>query len=144
MKRIAAYGSLRKGFHNHRWLGEQANLLEYTTVKGAMLLRSGSYPLLFKPEEAPENTTIQEHKIEIYEVDEKLFNRISTIEYASGYKAETFEHPDETITDAIIFWADPQRAKVDQFDKPIDAYTTDIYKTKRDFNRIQDEDKDNN
>lgn len=87
MKKIAVYGSLKKGFYNYREsMGEP---IAHSTVFGAMFL-AYSYPHLYSVDDS-EDEHIREHPVEIYEVDDESYRGIHGMEIGAGYKAVEME-----------------------------------------------------
>ena len=122
---IATYGSLRKGFHNHKWLGK-AKLLGTSKIKGIMQLVQGAYPFLFHKNEIKTDKEELEHKIEIYQVDKEVYEYINEIETQSGYKAETLETP---FGKATIWITNP--VWYNDTTPDLKAYTLSIYNLKQ-------------
>jgi gamma-glutamylcyclotransferase (GGCT)/AIG2-like uncharacterized protein YtfP len=89
---IAAYGSLKAGFHNFERMGEQ-KLVGSTTIKGAMFMFT-NYPYLFQCF----GTIQDEHQAEIYEVNQNTFSRITMMELAAGYHLKTFEWQGKSVS----------------------------------------------
>ena len=86
MKTIAVYGSLKRGKYNHDMIAGSKRLgISY--MPGTMYLIS-TYPA-FVPE--PENSEALQHTFELYEVDEKVYERVSSMELGAGYDEETRE-----------------------------------------------------
>lgn len=87
MKRIGSYGSLRKGFWNHIRFGLGEPILT-TTIKGAMFMNAAlGYPWLIDEKDANfPKELIKEYPMEVYEINEDLYERINSMEINSGYK----------------------------------------------------------
>ena len=82
MKKIAVYGSLKKGFYNYREnMGEP---IAHGTVRGSMYLAS-SYPHLYR-EEVSEPEHVREHAVEVYEVADDTYAGIEGMELGAGYQ----------------------------------------------------------
>jgi hypothetical protein len=95
-KKVAVYGSLKKGHYNHHWL-EHCPLVRTGKIKGTMY-SMGSYPMLM--EEGND-----EHDIEVYDVDEETFESIEQMEIGAGYK-------EKVVDGAIVFFgADDEYVK---------------------------------
>ena len=83
MKYIAVYGSLKKGFYNHARFG-LGEPLARGTIRGSMFLLH-TYPHLFREGvKVPELD--REHEVEVYEVDEEVYQSIKSMEIQSGYQ----------------------------------------------------------
>jgi len=81
---IGVYGSLKEGFYNHDPYMKGARKIMDTKIFGAMELINGSYPMLFEDGRYPQFDRI--HDIEIYEIDDTMFEAIEYMELLSGYK----------------------------------------------------------
>jgi gamma-glutamylcyclotransferase (GGCT)/AIG2-like uncharacterized protein YtfP len=92
MRKIAVFGSLKKGFYNHSAfnLGEP---LARGTIKGEMHL-TYSYPHLLRPN-ASDPKLIREHEVEIYEIEDGLYSSIASMERGAGY-----QECETTLTDS--------------------------------------------
>ena len=120
MKRIASYGSLRKGFWNHARFG-LGEPIAITTIKGSMFMNKAmGYPWLFNEKDSKaHNYQIKDYTVEIFDIPEKIFDQINWMEIASGYKEEivTFhtQNPNDkdyvTLTDATVWFTDPKQIK---------------------------------
>ncbi len=98
--KIAVYGSIKKGKHNHRWL-EGAEMLGETTVRGTMYLVSGSYPVLMEDVSMFEDEGEHEYVAEVYDVPEDVYERIKRIEIGAGY---TVRKVDTEFGEAVVFY----------------------------------------
>ncbi|MGK2861903.1 MAG: gamma-glutamylcyclotransferase family protein [Chitinophagaceae bacterium] len=76
--KVAVYGSLRKGLHNHPIIKDQKYLGQYETDPLYNLLDLGSFPGLLKNG----NTSVI---MEVYEVDATCLKRLDTLE---GYRGK--------------------------------------------------------
>lgn len=103
MKKIAVYGSLKKGFYNYReQMGEP---IGYSRIDGAMYL-CYSYPHLYRPEHS-EADTVREHSVEIYEVSNEVYDGIYSMEIGAGYDAVEMtlqSNTDGSIHDVVVFY----------------------------------------
>lgn len=82
---IAVYGSLRKGFGNHRLLEKSKYLGDFKTEPKFSLYNLGSYPGL-------KENGITEVVMEVYEVDEYTAHRVDNLEgYTPGEKAYFYD-----------------------------------------------------
>jgi gamma-glutamylcyclotransferase (GGCT)/AIG2-like uncharacterized protein YtfP len=82
MKKIAVYGSLKKGFYNYR--KDMGEPIAHGTVRGAMFLPY-SYPHLFR-EAVSDPEHVKEYDAEVYEIEESLFNSLNSMEIGAGYQ----------------------------------------------------------
>lgn len=79
--KVAVYGSLRKGLHNHGLLS-QATLLGTERVKGFGMYSLGSFPFV----STTGDVTDKEITVEVYEVTPAEFRRLDMLEgYPSFY-----------------------------------------------------------
>ena len=79
--KVAVYGSLRKGLHNHSLL-EDATFLGSERIKGFNMHSLGSFPFIT----TRGSTDKSEITIEVYEVTPAEFRRLDTLEgYPSFY-----------------------------------------------------------
>lgn len=76
MRKVAVYGSLRKGLHNHSVLGDSKQLGE-DELEGFSMYSLGCYPYV-RPDGS--DKTI---KVEIYEVNDATSDRLDILE---GYR----------------------------------------------------------
>jgi gamma-glutamylcyclotransferase (GGCT)/AIG2-like uncharacterized protein YtfP len=81
---LATYGSLKRGFYNHRLLERAKFLRSDLWLEGVMYMRSGMYPMLFKPEDKPKEVA-GKHFVELYEVPLSDYQYIEDMEIQSGY-----------------------------------------------------------
>lgn len=96
MKKIAVYGSLKKGFFNHyRLEREDALPLGKVVLRGFTLHSLGYYPAVVPGEEKDLVAA------ELYGVSEEVFESLKRMEEGAGYK--TMTHPDD-----FFFWAFPE------------------------------------
>ena len=98
MQLIAVYGSLRKGFFNHKIL-EGAQFLGTDSVEGIMYW-NGKYPKLYHPN-GDNNERSNEHVVEIYNLPDSLFDSINRVEIGAGYIPEVFP---TQWGDATMWW----------------------------------------
>lgn len=91
---VAVYGSLKKGFYNHRGLGEDAEFLGRGIVNGVMY-SNGSYPKLYHPTGKDggsfDDDLSENHEIEVYRITDARFQGIESMEHGAGYISETIE-----------------------------------------------------
>ena len=80
--RIAVYGSLRKGEYNYR--PEMGAALATGWIKGADLYSLGAFPCIVKIDD---NTHAV--KVEVYDMDDKVFIPIERMELGAGYTRQT-------------------------------------------------------
>ncbi len=114
MKKIAVYGSLKRGRYNHSLL-EDSKFIGETTVKGT-LYSMGSYPALCDGD--------TEYLAEVYEVDEGTYHSIRGMELGAGYKEVICECylGDEQFVDAIVYYADVHLEDYCSKKEPISSY----------------------
>lgn len=80
MNKVAVYGSLREGLHNHRVLGG-SECLGTDKLKGFSMFSLGSFPFI-----TPEEEESPEIAVEVYEVNESVFASLDRLEgYPSFY-----------------------------------------------------------
>ncbi len=132
---IATYGSLRKGFYNHAWLGHDPVFKGNDDIFGVMYLAYSSYPHLYHESDKPFTLDIGEttlpfrksmsrpHKIEIYEIDNFNFHAIDAMEKEAGYSPETID----TKFGKATIWFNPHE-KFNSNLKWIEAYTKELVK----------------
>lgn len=124
---VACFGSLKKGFYNHRALGE-VDYLGNTTVYGVMYLH-GSYPRLYhvvnddydSPFRLPLEKT---HEVEVYSVDQAHYEGVRSMELGAGYEEEEIDTP---YGKAKIYF-NPHTVFSPSIDKWIPAYTHELLK----------------
>ena len=110
MKTFASYGSLKKGYWNHSRFG-LGEPISVSKIKGAMYVNPAlGYPHLYDVGIVP-NAVEKDYEVEIYEVEDNVFNHIDGMEQSSGYipKEVVFEGiaPMGDIT-ATVWFADPE------------------------------------
>lgn len=89
-KRIAVYGSLKKGKHNHDLLKDQ-EFVGNTVVRGT-LYRVSSYPALTDEGD-------NQYDAEIYNVSDEVYGYIRSMELGAGYK-------EVEVDGCIVYYAD--------------------------------------
>lgn len=126
MKRIACYGSLKKGFHNFERMGKQT-LVGETIIHGAMFMFS-SYPHFYDCFGKKYS-----YVAEIYEVDEATYEKIADMELGSGYHIKTIMVDDQEVT---LFVANPKEVSALPEMTPyfIREYTLEVVREKYDPN----------
>ncbi len=105
MHLVAVYGSLKKGFYNHRGLGDDKEFLGGMAVDGVMY-SNGSYPKLYKPDSECKcqasdfacdssfcMNKARVHDIEVYRINARRFESITSMEVGAGYTPEQIETP---------------------------------------------------
>lgn len=119
---IATYGSLRKGFSNHYWLGKNPKLIGINKIFGVMYL-NGSYPHLYHTKGDPffNKNLEREHIIELYKISEENFKDINDMEISADY---VLEEVLTTFGQAKI-WFNPHTVLPDNLEW-IPAYTKEI------------------
>ena len=127
---IASYGSLRKGFHNHHRLGENALYKGSTVIKGIMYLVS-NYPHFHLVEPEKEGHTphplfdpkLEEfHHAEVYDISSEAYNEIDNMECGAGY----INHIIETEFGPATIWINPNDPSKSEGLKYIEEYTQEI------------------
>lgn len=78
MTRVAVYGSLRYGLHNHRLLSEAKYIGTTTTVDDVTMYSLGAFPSL--------SLTVGGNKavVEVYEVDKQTLEDLDSLEGFNG------------------------------------------------------------
>lgn len=127
---VACYGSLKKGFYNHRVLGEYADFLGKSSVWGVMYW-NGSYPKLYKVEnddyDSPFRLPLEKkHELEVYRISDNAFDRINAMELGAGYVAETVETEWGL---AMMYWMPHEH--FDEADTWIGGYTQELFDNKQ-------------
>jgi gamma-glutamylcyclotransferase (GGCT)/AIG2-like uncharacterized protein YtfP len=108
MKTFASYGSLKKGYWNHdRYgLGEPIATSE---VYGEMYVNpSLGYPHLYETSDEKPLANPKFYEVELYDIEDAIFNRIDMMEQASGYypKEITFILESGAKQNAVVWFAD--------------------------------------
>ena len=116
---IAVYGSLRKGFHNHHWLGIDPKFIGTDAILGQMYL-CGAYPH-FRPD--PEGRS---YKIEIYDIPEYVLDGIKRGEESCGYEQKEIQ---TRHGQAFAFFTRPDYDITGL--EPIQSYTIKLIRSKR-------------
>lgn len=104
--KLAVYGSLKEGFYNHDRLLAGLKPIARSTIDGAMFLVQKSYPFLVEQSIMLDKSN--PHMVEIYEVDDEVYDLIYWMEVGSGYYAKVLpftstEEPMDTILATIYF-----------------------------------------
>ena len=93
--KVFVYGTLKKGYGNHRLLESSINLGPYTTKKKYTLLHLGGFPGLIKE-------PLSHIRGELYEVDDVVLKRLDWLEGHPDFycreEIETFEDGTPIIT----------------------------------------------
>ena len=108
-QKIAVYGSLKKGFYNHRTsMGE---IVGRAVISGAMYLNS-SYPHLYRPEDS-EAELVRDYPVEIYNLEDNDYLGIRAMELGAGYQEVHVALNDEegNIHNAIVFYSKDRENK---------------------------------
>lgn len=93
---MGVYGTLKKGYRLHGYLGEDTKLIKETEVEGYELFDTGiGYPLIVPSKK-------KSVFMEIYEVDEDRFTNTTAMEQSAGYK--TKEITVEGVKCAIFYF----------------------------------------
>lgn len=106
MKRVAFYGSLKKGYWNHTRFGVEQDKRHDDGVVTGVMYRSNPgeswYPYLFEKGTTDPDKE-REHVVEVYEIDDDKYNMIRRMEEGSGYhEAKVTINGEE----CYIFYAD--------------------------------------
>lgn len=91
MNKIAAYGTLRKGFYNFNRF--DLNYIKTTTLTGYELYDLGPYPMAIKTDNS-EDTIV----VDILECDDNTKRIIDMMEIGAGYKKENVVVDEEDCT----------------------------------------------
>ena len=120
---VAVYGSLKKGFYNHRGLGDDKEFLGRHSVRGVMY-SNGSYPKLYHPQGKSKHplgySLARFHELEVYRISDARFNAITQMEIGAGYTPEVI---DTEFGPATIYYM-PHR-NFYEGDTWVEAYTHD-------------------
>lgn len=107
MKRIAVYGSLRKGDYNYDRCIPEAELVTQTILQGWNMYDLGSYPCV-----SMGNGSIV---IDIYDVTEDEYDRVEAMELGAGYSKVTIKG--DRHGEATLFYMTNQRlAQYERFE----------------------------
>jgi gamma-glutamylcyclotransferase (GGCT)/AIG2-like uncharacterized protein YtfP len=83
--RIAVYGSLKKGLHNHKLL-ESSRFVKDTYVRGFNMYSLGSFPCVVPNEDGSGSITV-----EVYDVTDEVLVNLDRLEgYPRFYDRDTF------------------------------------------------------
>lgn len=78
-KTIAVYGSLKSGYYNNPMI-MKGKMLGKEVIRGTMY-SLGSYPALLEEGDAV-------HEVELWEIDEPTYDRVTDMEIGAGYKVK--------------------------------------------------------
>lgn len=97
---IVSYGTLKKGFYNHKRCGmDQQEYLGEITIPNYKMYNLGFYPTVVKSND-PKDTIF----VEIYDVGDDVFEFINRMELNTGYHVEEVEvEIDGKVIKALIF-----------------------------------------
>ena len=84
MKTIFVYGTLKKGFYNHKYFLKDARFIGPAKAVGFQIFSLGSFPGMDR-----KGGSIVHG--EIYEVEDNIFQAISHMECGAGYSSEKIE-----------------------------------------------------
>ncbi len=103
-KTIGVYGTLKKGHYNYERfnMDEEAKPVGTTEITGAMDLFAASYPRLYPEGTYPEVETV--HTLELYEIPEKMFNQMDSMERGAGYQAHEIPVRIEGFEGVVTVW----------------------------------------
>lgn len=90
MKKIAVYGSLKKGRYNHYMLSDSEHI-DNIKIKGT-LYSCGSYPAIIEDGD-------NYYDAEVYRVSEDVYENVKGMELGAGYK-------EVKIDGSIVYYAD--------------------------------------
>ena len=76
---IMSYGTLKRGFYNHKLMGENTYLGK-VSLSGYVMYKNEHYPAIVKSDD-PERVVIGE----LYEIEKDVFDTIAAIEFSAGY-----------------------------------------------------------
>lgn len=101
MKKIGVYGSLKKGSYNYdRFRLSEQNFIGTSEIVGAMYLIGNSYPAL-----APKGSDLDLiHPLEVYEIEDGLFNVLDGMERGAGYEAHEMTVTIDKEEHNIVVW----------------------------------------
>jgi gamma-glutamylcyclotransferase (GGCT)/AIG2-like uncharacterized protein YtfP len=98
MKRIAVYGSLRKGEYNHQGeFAKQAVHINTGLIHGAELVGGHAYPWLLESDDEDSSVVA-----EVYDIPDDTFNWIEAMEVGAGYE----RRPVQVVVGAVKMDAD--------------------------------------
>jgi gamma-glutamylaminecyclotransferase len=98
MNKIFFYGTLKKGFSNHRMLAGQKFLSEARTLPKYKLYRTKSFPCMVKE---TDGVSVQG---ELWEVDDECLQRLDWFEgHPDLFRREAVEIENETGVEAYVF-----------------------------------------
>ena len=102
MNKVAVYGSLREGLHNHSVLGD-SELLGTDELEGFSMYSLGSFPYVRPVDEADKKI-----KVEVYEVNADTARRLDMLEGYRGDNTSFYDRKEvETAHgDAWIYFID--------------------------------------
>lgn len=105
-KKIAVYGTLKKGHGNHSFfIGKEVEPIGTHAVKGAMFVKRGyGYPHMYRQGAVAQGAHDMEYTTEVYEVPVHAYNRICAMERGAGYDDVEI---DTAHGAATIFYAHP-------------------------------------
>jgi len=105
--RVFVYGSLMRGFHNHRLLADATFVGENRTVPGFAMWSMGAYPAVTRN---PGGTAVPG---EVYEVDAETLTALDQLEgHPVHYRRESVRLADGTEAWVYLYPAPPDRASV--------------------------------
>lgn len=108
--RLFVYGSLKKGFFNHKRFGfDKLNFLGEKVIKGYALINLGQYPGMVNAD--PESTV----KGEIYEIDDGTseFNHLNNVEKGAGFTFNQVNIPGEELYAFLFAYGEDEGMRID-------------------------------
>lgn len=107
---VFVYGSLKKGFHNHRLVKRaDLDLGAATTAQSYLMLGGFSFPFLIDPATLARKTDLSDVigrvRGEVYEVDDATLARLDLLEgHPEFYKRELVEVRPEDHPEPVMAW----------------------------------------
>ena len=83
--KLFVYGSLKKGYYNHRLLKDSQFIRKYS-IPGFTLYSAGSYPVAIQSKKGKDYITG-----EVYEVNSQIWNIINNMERYAGYISTEYD-----------------------------------------------------
>jgi|SRR5690606_26956943 len=83
MRKVAFYGSLRKGCYNYEHFKSGLTEKGQTEIPGFRLYSLGAYPCIIRSDDPNDKVVV-----DLFEADEETFQRIHRMELGAGYRAE--------------------------------------------------------
>jgi gamma-glutamylcyclotransferase (GGCT)/AIG2-like uncharacterized protein YtfP len=93
MRKVAFYGSLRKGCYNYNHFKTGLTERGQAELSGFQLFSLGAYPCIIRSDDPADKVVI-----DLFEANEETFQRIHRMELGAGYNAEVVEVNGEDYT----------------------------------------------